>query len=813
MNEGFPPLKMPQPRVAERRSERPRPVPLTPEVLARRSEIARRLKEQLAPLSNSLRSMSHEQRKAVFYKLEHEAPISLTGTGLKAVAEPSERYTLAIPTSDDLSAFAEKIDRFETTVPRRGVVPNSRLATALQSIQVGEPKDRLSQELLENYETIIQQEVVLCEVELLSLQQGPNQQRNELQEVRHLLRQELDRDRGIGALFEHEEIKGTCRAVIRCSGHLFQRLVESTDWQRRIYWFEGRPEFQTFHHIVENFSVDQLGPITGPPADAPIVCVIDSGVTAGNPFLRPVVREEILKSFLRNAPDNPSDELNHGSAVASLVAYYALNPAPGAHNNGKVWIASARILTANNSLEDDRLFSSVLREVVEFFAPLGIKIFNLSVNVRNLSWNQNAKRTHPRRSWVARTIDELSRKHDVVFVVSTGNILQLGVRDFHRDGKPYPVYFTDEETCILDPGQAALALTVGSISPTTLAEGQVARARAIALQDHPSPFTRCGPGIRKETKPELTDYGGNYLLDEESGYVRANRGLDLAVATHQLTPALRYESGTSLAAPRAAHKLALVLSDLRSMEIEPTGALLKAFLVNSATYRMEDDEHEAFRQAVGANHSINVLGYGIADDIRATYCDPHSVVLFYQGTIEPDTIAFLDIPVPRTLSDGGRKVKRLTVSVAFTPEVQRWGLDQYLGTALKWRIFRGDVSREDVTTAMSVSEQDEIEQPAPDAAESTEEIERPDEIHFNLGITKRSRGTVQHDIYEWNIHRPEFSTHHYTLAVATYEKWGRRNPPSVPFAVVVRLEDTRQSSEIYTDVKNALVALEVQART
>lgn len=812
MNNDYPPLQMPQPQTAVRRAEKPRPVPLAPEVLDRRSEIVNRLKEQIVPLSDSLRGLSDVERRSVFYKLEHGAPVSLVGTGLKPVAEPSERFTLAVPTSTDLTRLTAKLDEFLTATPRQGVVPNSRLATAMQSIQLGQPTDRLSQELLENYETLIRQPRVICEVELLSLQTGKNQQRDELQQFRSLLKAELDRDAGMGALFEHEEIKGTCRAVIRCTGAIFRKLVQDRDWQRRIYWFEARPEFQTFHSIVENFSIDQLGPITSPADDAPVVCIVDSGVTAGNPFLRPVVREELLKSFLRSAPDNPSDEYGHGSGVASLAAFNVLNPAPGARNVGKVWIAGARILTADNQLEEDRLFSNLLREVVEYFVPRGVKIFNLSVNVRNLSWNKSAKRTHPGRSWVARTIDQLSHDYDVVFVVSTGNIIPLAVCDFHSNGKPYPVYFTDEETCILDPSQAALALTVGSIAATTLAAGQVARARAIALQGHPSPFTRSGPGIRQEIKPELTDYGGNYLIEEDGGQVRLNPGLGVAVASHQLTPALRHDSGTSLAAPRATHKLALILRDLRSLEIEPSAALLKAFTVNSARYSMADDELEALREAVGAAHSLNVLGYGRPDDLRATDCDPHSVVLFYQGEIETDTIAFLDIPVPPNLQQAGREIKRLTVTVAYSPEVQRWGLETYLGTALKWRVFRGDVPREDVITAMSVTEDDESEQPASEAAAEVEEQGLPNELGFNLGITRRSRGTVQHDIAEWNIHKPGFSSNNYTLAVAAYNKWNRNNAPPVRFAVVVRIEETSQSAEIYHEIRNSLIALEVQTR-
>ena len=62
-------------------------------------------------------------------------------------------------------------------------------------------------------------------------------------------------------------------------------------------------------------------------------------------------------------------------------------------------------------------------------------------------------------------------------------------------------------------------------------------------------------------------------------------------------------------------------------------------------------------------------------------------------------------------------------------------------------------------------------------------------------------------------HRPEYSAHNYTLAIATYEQWGRQNPPVGSFAVVVRIEDTSQSAEIYSEVNNALIALRVRATT
>ncbi|MBK9205819.1 MAG: hypothetical protein IPL73_26055 [Candidatus Obscuribacter sp.] len=78
---------------------------------------------------------------------------------------------------------------------------------------------------------------------------------------------------------------------------------------------------------------------------------------------------------------NPSDEYNQGSGVASLAAFQDINISRGAVNEAGSWIASARILDANNHIEG-RLLSAVLRDVVEEYVKHGIRIFNLSVCVK-----------------------------------------------------------------------------------------------------------------------------------------------------------------------------------------------------------------------------------------------------------------------------------------------------------------------------------------------------------------------------------------------------------------------------------------------
>jgi hypothetical protein len=806
MNKDFPPLSLSTPQTYNRRkSPTPRQIPVSPEMIEKRRLIAAELHQQIDPLSRRLSEMSDEERKAVFYKLEHESTLPMSGTGLKPLTEPSKNVTLAIPRTDSLEALRNKIEVFGEGDLKQGRPQNAELAINLKTISEGQPQDRLSDSLFERYEELIQEPIVIFEVEILSLKQGPNQQRQEIRGILNEIQEEIQNDAQLRIL-EHEEIKGTCRAVIRCSGKSFQTFVEDKRWHVKLSWFDARPQFKLFESILREFKIEDLEEITGPPEDSPIVCIVDSGVTPGNPFLEPVTKEDLVRCFLDPARYDEFDQKGHGSGVASLAAYYALNISNKAENRGKIWIASARILDENNGC-DLRLFSKMLREVVETFVPLGIKIFNLSINAVNQIWNARSRRTIPRKSWTARAIDKLCREFDIVFVISSGNLSTDSIDDYFQNGETYPEYFGNQDSSILDPAQSALALTVGSVAASTLVvQKRLANEYPIADSHHPSPFTRCGPGIRREIKPELVEYGGNFLTDENK-YVYPNVGTNILMATNKLTPAITTDCGTSFATPRVSHKIALIMSDLQAMGLNPISApILKAFAVNSASYGFLKADLKKFQDdmdGVLRKHWQNILGYGLPSEIRATYCNDYSVLLFFQGVLESDRVAFFDIPVPENLADANYGPKRLAITLAYSPEVQRWGLEDYLGTNLKWRLFRGDTDREEIVAAMSTEFDDEI--PEEDLPELPNEMK-----NSRFGFNLRSRGTVQHDVFEWNRHQREYSANHYTLAIASFERWNRSRPEPVPYGLVVRLEDQTSSAKIYTEIQNALIGVQVE---
>jgi len=94
---------------------------------------------------------------------------------------------------------------------------------------------------------------------------------------------------------------------------------------------------------------------------------------------------------------------------------------------------------------------------------------------------------------------------------------------------------------------------------------------------------------------------------------------------------------------------------------------------------------------------------------------------FHQGTIERNQVAYFEIPIPASFGNSTSK-KWITVTTVHYPEVQKWGLESYLGVDLKWRMFRGDITREKVSQAMSAGD-DENEESV-----DTGDVERPNEL-------------------------------------------------------------------------------------
>ena len=158
--------------------------------------------------------------------------------------------------------------------------------------------------------------------------------------------------RGVhGAVYDSDFQGRGARLVLWSTGDKLREFVESEQWWRKIVFFDARPKFETFSQVLDDFNIANVA-LLAPPENAQNICVIDTGIAAGNPFLEPVLQADISRSFIRGYSPTV-DAVGHGSGVASLASYYQLDIAKGGDNRATARVISARITDDNGQFDTE----------------------------------------------------------------------------------------------------------------------------------------------------------------------------------------------------------------------------------------------------------------------------------------------------------------------------------------------------------------------------------------------------------------------------------------------------------------------------
>lgn len=284
--------------------------------------------------------------------------------------------------------------------------------------------------------------------------------------------------------------------------------------------------------------------------------------------------------------DAVTDESGHGTMVASLALYGSLEERLGARQPVRPVgrMISIRVLDRDHRFPDDRIWQEDVARAVVVAAERGARVVNLSLGDDR----------HPYRPSgpvpVAAVVDEVARQHDLVVVISSGN---LSTDAFPRTAEiveEYPCWLLGHDDGSLvpaaaaglaPPAMAALALTVGA---TVGAAGQGVRVRRSVVDRIPmgkpgetSSFSRVGPGIEGSIKPGLVAPGGSYCFDR--GGSRKLPSPDTSVVGAGGTEPdqlLANGAGTSFAAPLVAHAALRVLSRYPQLSANAVRALVLA---------------------------------------------------------------------------------------------------------------------------------------------------------------------------------------------------------------------------------------------
>jgi hypothetical protein len=449
----------------------------------------------------------------------------------------------------------------------------------------------------------------------------------------------------------------------------------------------------------------------GPPAvGAPVAALLD-GV--------PVQAHSLLSNRLvLDDPDNLQGRAMvsrrvHGTAMASLILH-------GDRNEGEpvlsrpIYLRPVMIANENGyeHTEADRLLIDTLyRAVSRIKGSEGQEAAAPTVFLINISLGDTRRPFTRLVSPLARLIDFLSVRYNILFLVSGGNVsAPLDIPDYanwtaFENAAPNDreravvraLNAAKHERTILSPAESLNALTIGAQHHDHVA-ARVGGQNAVdpfADNSLPNVSSGIGLGYRRMIKPELFFPGGReYVRLKTTG-----NGLRVSVGSPQRLYGLRaaapdpsgqgrldytaLSDGTSSAtalATRSAHRIFDALMDrdggslLADMDPQFYAVVVKSLLVHSARW---NNNHELLKEICGpenkrrhverAENSCRFIGYGVPEVAEALECAPNRATLVGYGTIQPEGAQGYRIPLPACL-ERVTDPRSLTVTLAwFSP--------------------------------------------------------------------------------------------------------------------------------------------------
>lgn len=495
----------------------------------------------------------------------------------------------------------------------------------------------------------------------------------------------------------------------------------------------------------------------------PVVGVIDGGV-ADVAALRPWRAGGV--GFLAVAD---KDE-EHGSFIAGLLAGAgALNPSLADRFERvpcrfyDLDLLPRRGLLGRYFQTSDEFFDQLDEQVAKAKTEHGVRVFNMSLG-------SPAVRQGLGYSNFAAQLDRIAKEHDVIFVVSAGNLRGSGARP------PWPSdpeaalemlasrVATDER--ITAPGEHLYGYTVAALNPPGLQH---------AVANVPTIYSRRGPGPGGARKPELCQIGGATRLDgNQSGLFSIDTDGNLVDG-----------SGTSYAAPLVAATVGVLNHRLQGRASRET---LLALPVHNAS-RPEPMRAKPFRTV-----ARDFVGFGVPQHSDACLTDePHSITLVFSDVLPPRRELCFIFTWPRSLTtEAGKCRGSVDLTLAYTPpidaafdaECQRVQLDAHLHQ-LEEKVVDGEV-REDPQSRLEHSDN-----------ELPEHLAYTERYLLESGLKwtpiKRYERKMPRGIGtrgEWRL-----SLKALTRAGVTYPEDG------VPFAIVMTITDLRGAAPIYEEVR------------
>jgi hypothetical protein len=562
----------------------------------------------------------------------------------------------------------------------------------LRSIRRWGPEDRLreSQQLREALDPVTPNRVVPIEIELWP--RGPNRQLEAEANIERIVRSHKGR---VLDQVQIPEIRYRAMLVEIPHAYLEQILeVRGVD----LVQVDDIYLLRAVSQCAVDIDTSNAKVVSGPDYDVPLsnpVCALLDGLPMENHL-------QLRGRLLVDDPDGwastyPVVERKHGTAMASLIIF-------GDLANEESPIASPlyvrpilRFQEGHENAPRHRLWLDLIHQAVRrLVANDGSESpVASSVRIVNLSVGDLARPFLNEPSPVARLLDWLAWKHDLLFIVSAGN-----------QDAPIPANVASDDMAILQhqfretghrrmlsPSETINGVTVGSLNhdqPVLVPSSILARVLP-QRTDLPAAYSAFGRGVRRAVKPDLLAAGGRRLFRQriptstsswEPIRVQSLVGQSVAVPGPSSARQVTKTVGTSNAAAltsRAAIQIHDAIAGLLQtpegfgLAAIPMAILVKALLIHTADWQEESGSFvvQALKSLVdpsqAKDYAGGILGYGVLRPERGLGCSASRATAIGGGMIASGQALQHEFPLPECLHTRLER-RRLTVTLAwFTP--------------------------------------------------------------------------------------------------------------------------------------------------
>lgn len=496
------------------------------------------------------------------------------------------------------------------------------------------------------------------------------------------------------------------------------------------------------------------------PTGVPVVAVLDG---------MPLENHRLLAGRL--IVDDPDDwaseylsiDRKHGTAMTSLIVH-------GDLSNGSVPLnrlvyvrpimkpAAGYNSSRPEQVPDDILFVDYIHRAVkrmmegdgddEAVAPT-IKVINLSIGDYSRHFSQVM-------SPLARLLDWLSAKYNVLFVISSGN--HSGPIDTGMSSDDFEALNSSEREALivrkiyedarhrrlLSPSESINGLTVGALHQDNSQNGTIGCFIDVFKSVLPSPVSAFGSGYRRAIKPDLLFDGGKVLYSLAPTEQRLNvQQRAIAPGNQVATPSDQVgelnksmfccgSSNSAALTSRAAsicydYLVSIFAEQASDVDFSAVGVpILKAMLVHGCSWNeLGSTLDELLRTDNNGRQIKNWIskwaGYGVPDIEKTLGCNEQRATLLGFGQLSDGRADVYNLPLPPSLN-AQREWRKFTVTLAWLSPVA--STTQRYREAQLWFDFEdGKKSREKLKGKLRVTG-----------------------IDNDSDATRR--GTVQHEVFE-----------------------------------------------------------------